>query len=147
MLTDRIDSELLAACPDLRAIANYAVGTDNIDLAATAERGIAVGNTPGVLTETTADLAFALILACDRFDAQTMGRKAGKGLREARDLRDSFKGTLDPPKKVQAERPAEVKPGPAIAPKPEPNRSERPRPRARRRGPPSIPGGHGGCFR
>ena len=52
--------------------------------------------------------------------AKTIGRKAGEGLREARDLRDSFKGTLDPPKKVQAERPAEVKPGPAAAPKPKP---------------------------
>lgn len=65
-LTDRIDAELLAGCPDLRAIANYAVGIDNIDLAAARERGIPVGNTPGVLTETTADLAFALILACAR---------------------------------------------------------------------------------
>ena len=65
-LTDRIDAELLDACPELRAIANYAVGTDNVDLDAAAERGIAVGNTPGVLTETTADLAFALILACAR---------------------------------------------------------------------------------
>lgn len=65
-LTDRIDAELLAACPDLRAIANYAVGVDNIDLDAARSRGIPVGNTPGVLTETTADLAFALILACAR---------------------------------------------------------------------------------
>ena len=66
MLTDRVDAELLEGCPDLRAIANYAVGTDNVDVAAAAERGIPVGNTPGVLTETTADLAFALILACAR---------------------------------------------------------------------------------
>lgn len=66
MLSERIDAELLAACPRLRAVANYAVGFDNIDLEATRERGVAVGNTPGVLTETTADLAFALILACAR---------------------------------------------------------------------------------
>lgn len=66
LLTDRVDAELLDACPSLRAIANMAVGTDNIDLAEAARRGIAVGNTPGVLTETTADLAFALILACSR---------------------------------------------------------------------------------
>lgn len=66
MLSDRIDAELLAACPRLRAVANYAVGFDNIDVAATRARGVAVGNTPGVLTETTADLAFALILACAR---------------------------------------------------------------------------------
>ncbi|MFN8150877.1 MAG: D-glycerate dehydrogenase [Solirubrobacterales bacterium] len=65
-LTDRVDAELLDACPELRAIANFAVGVDNIDLAAARERGIPVGNTPGVLTETTADLAFALILACAR---------------------------------------------------------------------------------
>ena len=65
-LGDRIDGELLDACPGLRAIANYAVGVDNIDLAETAKRGLPVGNTPGVLTETTADLAFALILASAR---------------------------------------------------------------------------------
>ena len=65
-LTDRIDAELMDACPDLRAIANYAVGVDNIDLDAARSRGIPVGNTPGVLTETTADLAFALTLACAR---------------------------------------------------------------------------------
>jgi glyoxylate reductase len=65
-LVDRIDAELLDALPELEAIANYAVGVDNIDLDATRSRGIPVGNTPGVLTETTADLAFALILACAR---------------------------------------------------------------------------------
>jgi lactate dehydrogenase-like 2-hydroxyacid dehydrogenase len=66
LLTDRVDEALLAACPRLRAIANYAVGVDNIDLAATSRRGIAVGNTPDVLTEATADLAFALLLAAAR---------------------------------------------------------------------------------
>ena len=66
MLTDRIDGELLDRCPRLRAIANYAVGVDNIDLEATAAHGIPVGNTPDVLTEATADLAFALILAAAR---------------------------------------------------------------------------------
>ncbi len=63
LLTDRVDAELLDAAPRLRAIANLAVGTDNIDLAECERRGIRVGNTPGVLTEATADLAFALILA------------------------------------------------------------------------------------
>jgi glyoxylate reductase len=66
MLTDAIDRELIDSCPDLRAIANFAVGTNNIDVAYASERGIAVGNTPGVLTETTADLTFALILAVSR---------------------------------------------------------------------------------
>jgi glyoxylate reductase len=66
LLTDRVDAELLDVCSSLRAISNYAVGCDNVDLAAASARGIPVGNTPGVLTETTADLAFALILAAAR---------------------------------------------------------------------------------
>jgi lactate dehydrogenase-like 2-hydroxyacid dehydrogenase len=66
LLTDRVDAELIDRAPELRAISNYAVGTDNIDLAAAARRGIPVGSTPGVLTEATADLAFALLLAAAR---------------------------------------------------------------------------------
>ena len=66
LLTERIDGALLDAAPVLGAIANFAVGTDNIDLALTRERGIAVGVTPDVLTEATADLAFALLLAAAR---------------------------------------------------------------------------------
>jgi glyoxylate reductase len=66
LLTDRVDRGLLDAAPGLRAIANYAVGSDNIDLEATAARGIPVGVTPGVLTAATADLAFALLLATAR---------------------------------------------------------------------------------
>lgn len=66
LLSDRIDAELIAAAPDLRAISNYAVGYDNIDLEAAAARAIPVGHTPDVLTEATADLAFALLLAAAR---------------------------------------------------------------------------------
>jgi glyoxylate reductase len=67
MLTDRVDREFLdAAGPRLRVVSNMAVGVDNIDLAACARRGIPVGHTPGVLTDSTADLAFALILAAAR---------------------------------------------------------------------------------
>jgi glyoxylate reductase len=66
LLTDRVDSALFDACPRLRVVANLAVGCDNIDLAAAAARGVAVGNTPDVLTDSTADLAFALILAALR---------------------------------------------------------------------------------
>jgi glyoxylate reductase len=62
-LTDRVDAALIESAPSLRAIANYAVGTDNVDLDAATERGIPVGHTPGVLTETTADLAWALLMA------------------------------------------------------------------------------------
>src|SRR4051794_15941415 len=66
LLTDRIDAALLDACPDLKVISNYAVGTDNVDLEACAARGIPVGRTPDVLTDATADLAWALILAIAR---------------------------------------------------------------------------------
>jgi len=66
MLTDRMDAEFMDAAPRLRVISNYAVGFDNVDVPAATERGIAVGNTPGVLTETTADLAFALLMAVAR---------------------------------------------------------------------------------
>jgi glyoxylate reductase len=66
MVTDRVDAALLDACPQLRVIANYAVGTDNLDLEACAARGVAVGTTPDVLTGATADLTWALILATAR---------------------------------------------------------------------------------
>ncbi len=67
LLTDRVDDEFLdAAGPGLKVVSNYAVGFDNIDVAACARRGIPVGNTPGVLTDTTADLAFALLMAAAR---------------------------------------------------------------------------------
>jgi len=66
LLTDQVDDALLDAAPELRAISNYAVGTDNVDLDAAKARGIPVGNTPDVLTDATADLAFALLLALAR---------------------------------------------------------------------------------
>ena len=66
LLTDKIDDELLAAAPRLKVVSQMAVGYDNIDVAACRARGVAVGNTPGVLTETTADLAFALLMAAAR---------------------------------------------------------------------------------
>jgi len=66
LLTDPIDAELIDAAPKLRAISNYAVGVDNVDVEAAAARGIPVGNTPDVLTDSTADLAIALMLAAGR---------------------------------------------------------------------------------
>ena len=67
LLTDRVDDEFLdAAGPGLKVVSNYAVGFDNVDVAACTRRGVPVGNTPGVLTDTTADLAFALVLAAAR---------------------------------------------------------------------------------
>lgn len=66
LLTEPIGREVMEANPALQGVANFAVGYDNIDVAACARRGVAVGNTPGVLTETTADLAFALLMAVAR---------------------------------------------------------------------------------
>lgn len=66
LLTDRIDAALMEAAPKLKVISNLAVGYDNIDVSEATRRGIVVGNTPGVLTETTADFAFALLMAAAR---------------------------------------------------------------------------------
>ena len=66
MITDAVDAELMDAAPRLRVVSNMAVGYNNIDVAAATQRGIVVTNTPGILTEATAELAFALILAAAR---------------------------------------------------------------------------------
>lgn len=66
MLTDRVDEELLARVPRLTVVSNMAVGYDNIDIAACTARGIPVGHTPDVLTETVADTAFGLLIAAAR---------------------------------------------------------------------------------
>lgn len=66
LLTDLIDKEVINAEPQLKMIASYAVGYDNIDIAAATKRGIPVSNTPGVLTQTTAELAWALLFSVAR---------------------------------------------------------------------------------
>lgn len=66
LLTDAIDKDVIAANPNLKGIVNYAAGFNNIDLAEATKRGIPVTNTPGVLSETTADLAFTLICSIAR---------------------------------------------------------------------------------
>jgi glyoxylate reductase len=66
LLTERIDAELLDTAPELRIVANLAVGYDNVDVAAAEARGVVVTNTPDVLTEATAELTWALILAAAR---------------------------------------------------------------------------------
>lgn len=66
LLTDRIDAPLIEAARSLKVISQYAVGFDNIDIAAATRKGIPVGNTPGVLTETTADFAWTLMMAAAR---------------------------------------------------------------------------------
>jgi glyoxylate reductase len=76
MVSERIDEDLLSHAPRLQIVANMAVGYDNVDVPALTRRGIIFTNTPGVLTETTADLAFALIL--------TIARRIGEGERLVR---------------------------------------------------------------
>jgi glyoxylate reductase len=101
LLTDPVDADLLAAAPSLRAISNYAVGVDNVDLAAATERRIPVGNTPGVLTESTADLALALMLGIGRRIAEGDGyvrrgewRTWDPGLLLGRDLHGATVGIV-----------------------------------------------------
>lgn len=65
-IVDKIDEEFFKNCAGIKAVANVAVGYDNIDVSAAEKRGVVIFNTPGVLTETTADLAFGLMLACAR---------------------------------------------------------------------------------
>ncbi len=79
LLTDRIDAGLLDAAPRLKVVSNYAVGFNNIDVPACTARGVCVGNTPGVLTDATADMAFCLLIAAARrlVDGHEYGR-AGK---------------------------------------------------------------------
>lgn len=66
LLADRVDASFFAACPDVKVVAVYAVGVNNVDLAAAARAGVWVTNTPDVLTEATADLTLALLLAVTR---------------------------------------------------------------------------------
>ncbi|HVN55347.1 MAG TPA: D-glycerate dehydrogenase [Anaerolineaceae bacterium] len=77
LLVDKIDEPILKAAPKLRVVSNFAVGVDNVDIAACTRRGIPVGNTPGILTNATADLTLALMLAA--------ARKLPQATRDARD--------------------------------------------------------------
>lgn len=77
MLTDRIDAELMDAAPRLAAVSQMAAGVDNIDLSACTARGIPVGHTPDVLTETTADAAFGLLIAAARRFREGLEEVAG----------------------------------------------------------------------
>src|SRR3954466_15730598 len=92
LLTDPVAEPLLEAAPELRAISNYAVGTDNVDVSAATRRGIPVGNTPDVLTDATADLAFALLLA--------LARRLAEG---ERDVREGQWLTWEPDRALGAE--------------------------------------------
>jgi glyoxylate reductase len=79
LLTDPVDRDVIYAEPNLKMIASYAVGYDNVDVSAATERGIPVSNTPGVLTDTTAELAWALLFAVARRIVEGDGfTRAGK---------------------------------------------------------------------
>jgi lactate dehydrogenase-like 2-hydroxyacid dehydrogenase len=102
LLTDRIDGELMdLAGPQLKVISNHAVGYDNIDIPAATQRGLPVGNTPGILTEATADFAFALLLGAarrvvegDRFVRQGKWKTWGPSLLLGSDLHGATLGLV-----------------------------------------------------
>ena len=81
LLTDRVDSALLDAAPRLKVVSNFAVGFNNVDVPACTARGVCVGNTPGVLTDATADIAVTLLLAAARrLGESSADAKAGRWL-------------------------------------------------------------------
>jgi glyoxylate reductase len=101
LLTDRVDAALLAAAPRLRAVSSVSVGLDHVDLAAATARGIPVGFTPGVLTDTTAELTIALLLAvarrvveADRFVREGRWREWTPDLLLGRDLAGATLGVI-----------------------------------------------------
>ena len=99
LLTDRIDAALMDAAPKLKVVSNLAVGYDNIRSPEATKRGIAVSNTPEVLTETTADLAFALLMAAarrvveaDKFTRAGKWKTWGPGLMLGQDIHHATLG-------------------------------------------------------
>ncbi len=101
LLSDRVDAALLDAAPRLRVISSCSVGLDHVDLAAASARGIPVGHTPDVLTETTAELSFALLLAAarrvveaDRFVREGRWQEWAPDLLLGRDLSGSTLGVI-----------------------------------------------------
>jgi glyoxylate reductase len=101
LLTDRVDAALLAAAPRLRAVSSVSVGLDHVDLAAATARGIPVGHTPGVLTDTTAELAISLLLAAarrvveaDRYVREGRWREWAPDLLLGRDLAGATLGVV-----------------------------------------------------
>lgn len=101
LLTDRIDAALMAAAPRLRVVSNVATGYDNIDVEEATRRGILVTNTPGILTKTTADFAFALLLAAarrvveaDRYTRQGRWKTWGPQILLGQDVHDATLGVM-----------------------------------------------------
>jgi glyoxylate reductase len=101
LLTERIDGELLDAAPRLRVVSNMAVGYDNIDIAEATRRAVLATNTPGILTETTADFAFALLMAAarrvveaDRYTRQGRWKTWGPQVLLGQDVHDACLGIV-----------------------------------------------------
>jgi glyoxylate reductase len=101
LLTDRIDARIMAAAPRLRVISNMAVGYDNIDVQEASRRAILVTNTPGILTKTTADFAFALLVAAarrvveaDRYTREGRWKTWGPQILLGQDLHDATLGVM-----------------------------------------------------
>lgn len=101
LLSDTVDEEVLSVAPNLKVIANYAVGFNNIDVVAAKERGIVVTNTPGVLTDTVAEFAVSLMLAtvkripeADRYTRAGKFKSWGAELMLGSDLKDKTLGIL-----------------------------------------------------
>jgi glyoxylate reductase len=101
LLTDRIDAAIMATAPRLRVISNMAVGYDNIDVEEASRRGILVTNTPGILIKTTADFAFALLLAAarrvveaDRYTRQGRWKTWGPQILLGQDVHDATLGVV-----------------------------------------------------
>ncbi len=101
LLTDRVDAALMDSAPKLKVIGNLAVGYDNIDIPEATKRGIPVGNTPEVLTETSADLAFTLLMSAarrvveaDRFTRKGLWKTWGPGLMMGQDIHHSTLGII-----------------------------------------------------
>ncbi|MBP6924207.1 MAG: D-glycerate dehydrogenase [Candidatus Pacebacteria bacterium] len=101
LLTDTIDAEVLVAAPKLKVVANYAVGTNNIDVTAAKERAVVISNTPGVLTDTVAEFALSLMLAtvkripeADRYTRAGKFKSWGAELMLGSDLKGKTLGIL-----------------------------------------------------
>jgi glyoxylate reductase len=101
LLTDKVDAPLMDSASKLKVIGNLAVGYDNINIQEATRRGIPVGNTPEVLTETTADLAFALIMAAarriveaDKFTRKGLWKTWGPGLMMGQDIHHATLGII-----------------------------------------------------
>ena len=115
LLTDRIDAALLDAAPRLKVVSNYAVGFNNVDVPAATARGVCVGNTPGVLTDATADMAFCLLIAAARRVVESQRYSAIGPVEDLGAARPSRPGPGRPHARRRRHGPHRLRPGQARA--------------------------------